>query len=83
MTILQLSDGKEIRVSQSYEEIRNLLQEAIAKGGWLEIHGENGQVTGINPSNVSYIQNDVGEGPGPAAGADWEKQELKRESAAA
>jgi hypothetical protein len=79
MTILQLTDGKELRVSQSYEEIRNLLQEAMNKGGWLELHGENGLVTGINPSNVSYIQNDVGEGPGPAAGEDWHAQELRSE----
>jgi hypothetical protein len=79
MTILQLTDGKEIRVSQSYEDVRKLLQEAIAKGGWLELHGDSGQVTGINPSNVSYIQNDVGEGPGPAAGDDWDAQELRAE----
>jgi hypothetical protein len=83
MTILQLTDGKEIRVPQSYEDVRNLLQEAIAKGGWLELHGDNGQVTGINPSNVSYIQNDVGEGPGPAAGENWATQQLKRQGAAA
>ena len=83
MTILQLTDGKEIRVSQSYEDVRELLKEAIANGGWLELHGDNGQVTGINPSNVSYIQNDVGEGPGSLCGEDWERQELRQESAAA
>jgi hypothetical protein len=80
MTILQLTDGKEIRVSQSYAEIRQLLEEAIAKGGWLELHGANGQVTGINPSNVSYIQNDVGEGPGPAS-EGWNGQQLKAQPA--
>jgi hypothetical protein len=83
MTLLQLTDGKEIRVSQTYGEVRELLKEAIAAGVWLELHGDNGLVTGINPNNVSYIQNTTDEGPGPAVGDDWHTHRLTREGAAA
>lgn len=69
MTILQLTDGKEIRVSQSYVDIRDLLQKAEATGTWLELHNGD-DVVGINPKNVSYIKNTTDEGPGPAA-AGW------------
>lgn len=66
MTILQLTDGKEIRVSQDYDEIRERLQEAIAEGTWIELERSDGTVVGINPTNVSYIQNTTSHGPGPA-----------------
>lgn len=75
MTLLQLTDGKEIRVSQGYDDIRGLLQKAIAEGTWLELQRDDGTVVGINPANVSYIQNSTQEGVGPAHGENWHSKE--------
>ena len=66
MTLLQMTGGKEIRVSLSYEEIRELLQKALSDRTLLELSRHDGTIVLINPENVTYIQNTTGEGPGPA-----------------
>jgi hypothetical protein len=70
MTLLQLTSGKEIRVQLSYEEIRDLLEKAIATGKLLELARHDGMLVLVNPNNVDYIQNGTGEGPGPAREQD-------------
>ena len=62
----RLTGGKEIRVPESYTDIRDLLEQALAAGKLLELARSDGTVLLINPNNVDYIQNTVGEGPGPA-----------------
>lgn len=64
MTVLQLTGGKEIRVPLSYEELRDLLEQALAAGKLLELARSDGTVVLINPNNVDYIQNAAGEGLG-------------------
>jgi Protein of unknown function (DUF3107) len=66
MTLLQMTGGKEIAVSLSYDEIRDLLQKALTERQLLELRRHDGTVVLINPANVTYIQNTTGEGPGPA-----------------
>ena len=66
MTVLQLTSGKEVRVPETYEEIRGLLERALAENKLLELVRSDGTVVLINPNNVDYIQNTTGEGPGPA-----------------
>jgi hypothetical protein len=66
MTVLQLTGGKEIRVGRTYDEIRELLERALAENKLLELARDDGTVVLINPNNVDYIQNTTGEGPGPA-----------------
>lgn len=66
MTVLQLTGGKEIRVPESYSEIRGLLERALAENKLLELARSDGTVVLINPNNVDYIQNTADEGLGPA-----------------
>ena len=66
MTVLQLTGGKEIRVPESYAEIRELLERALADGKLLELVRSDGTMVLLNPNNVDYIQNTTDEGPGPA-----------------
>lgn len=66
MTVLQLTSGKEIRVPESYSEVRGLLEQALATRKLLELARSDGTVVLINPNNVDYIQNTADEGPGPA-----------------
>lgn len=66
MTVLQLTGGKEIRVPESYSEIRELLERALAEGKLLELVRADGTAVTLNPNNVDYIQNTTDEGPGPA-----------------
>jgi len=70
MTVLQLTGGKEIRISLSYGEIRELLELALADGKLLELARADGTMVLVNPNNVDYIQNTTGEGPGPARERD-------------
>lgn len=66
MTVLQLTGGTEIQVPMAYEEIRGLLETAMAQGKLLELARGDGTIVLVNPNNVDYIQNGTGEGPGPA-----------------
>jgi hypothetical protein len=66
MTVLQLTSGKEIRIPETYEQTRALLEKALAEGKLLELARSDGTTVLINPNNVDYIQNTTGEGPGPA-----------------
>jgi len=66
MVVLQLTGGKEIRVDMTYEEIRGLLEDALAARKLLELKRSDGTKVLVNPNNVDYIQNSTGEGPGPA-----------------
>jgi hypothetical protein len=66
LTVLQLTGGKEIRVPETYEEIRALLERALSEGKLLELARSDGTMILINPNNVDYIQNTTAEGPGPA-----------------
>lgn len=66
MTVLQLTGGTEIQVPMTYEEIRGLLETAIAQGKLLELARGDGTVVLVNPHNVDYVQNGTGEGRGPA-----------------
>jgi hypothetical protein len=60
MTVLQLTDGKEVRVPESYAEVRGLLERALAENKLLELERSDGTVVLINPNNVDYIQNTAG-----------------------
>ncbi|MBA2556937.1 MAG: hypothetical protein H0V12_06275 [Chloroflexi bacterium] len=66
MTVLQLTGGTEIRVPMTYEEIRELLETAIAQGKLLELARSDGATVLVNPNNVDYISNTSDRGPGPA-----------------
>lgn len=82
MTVLQLTGGKELRISMSYEEIRDLLERAIADGKLLELARPDGTVVLVNPNNVDVVQNGTGEEPGEAVAGPAREHELDEKTPA-
>jgi hypothetical protein len=66
VTAIRFSGGEVIEVNLSLEEVRDLLQKALAGGVLLELESEDGDALVINPHQVQYLQNGSGE-PFPRA----------------
>jgi hypothetical protein len=60
MTSIGFGGGEVIQVDLSLEEVRNLLQDALAKRQMLEVKAENGETVLINPEQVKVLQNSSG-----------------------
>lgn len=57
MTAVRFSGGEVIEVNLSVDEVRDLLQKAIANGVLLELEAPDGETLVINPQQVQYLQN--------------------------
>jgi hypothetical protein len=57
MTILRFSGGETIEVGLGLEQVRELLQDALAKGVLLELASPAGDTIVINPQQVQFLQN--------------------------
>ena len=60
MTSIGFGGGEVIEVNLSLDEVRNLLQEALASRSLLELEGLDGETLIINPEQVKVLQ-DAGE----------------------
>ena len=68
VTAVRFSGGEVIEVKLSLQDVRKLLQEALAKNVLLELKAEDGDMIVINPQQVQYLQNGSTEPfPGPPA----------------
>ena len=56
MTMLRFSGGEAIEVALTLEEVRKLIQEAIAEGVLLELQAPDGRTLVINPHQVQILQ---------------------------
>jgi Protein of unknown function (DUF3107) len=56
VTVLRFSGGEVIEVNLSLDEVRTLLQEALANQALLELQAPDGEVVVINPNQVQYLQ---------------------------
>lgn len=57
MTAVRFSGGEVIEVDLSVEDVRKLLQKALASGALLELEAPDGETLVINPQQVQYLQN--------------------------
>jgi hypothetical protein len=57
--------GEVIEVGLPLEEVRDLLQKALANGTMLEIKAQNGEMVVINPQQVKVLQNSGAPEPFP------------------
>jgi hypothetical protein len=57
--------GEVIEVGLSMEEVRTLLQRALATGAMLELEAQNGEKVVINPQQVKVLQNSGAPEPFP------------------
>lgn len=60
MTSIGFGGGEVIQVDLSLEEVRNLLQDALAKRQMAEFKAQNGETVLINPEQVKVLQNSSG-----------------------
>ncbi len=71
MTAVRFSGGEVIEVNLSLEDVRKLLQKALAKSVLLELEAPGGEMIIINPQQVQYLQNGSTEAfPGPIVAQD-------------
>jgi len=61
VTAVRFSGGEVIEVNLSLEDVRKLLQKALATGALIELEGSDGDKLIINPQQVTYLQNGSGE----------------------
>jgi hypothetical protein len=57
VTAIRFSGGEVIEVNLSLDDVRKLLQKALAKGVLLEFESEGGDAVIINPQQVQFLQN--------------------------
>jgi hypothetical protein len=57
MTSIGFGGGEVIEVNLSLDEVRKLLQEALANRTLLEVQAQNGETVIINPEQVKVLQN--------------------------
>jgi Protein of unknown function (DUF3107) len=57
MTSIGFGGGEVIEVSLTLDEVRKLLQSALANGALLELEADNGETVIINPQQVKVLQN--------------------------
>lgn len=57
MTAVRFSGGEVIEVNLSLEDVRKLLQKALAKNALLELESPTGEMIVVNPQQVQYLQN--------------------------
>lgn len=57
MTAVRFSGGEVIEVNLPVEDVRKLLQKALANGVLLELEAPDGETLVINPQQVQYLQN--------------------------
>jgi hypothetical protein len=67
MTSIGFGGGEVIEVGLSLEEVRKLLQEALASRTLVELQAENGETVIINPEQVKVLQNSGAPEPFPVA----------------
>lgn len=60
MTSIGFGGGEVVQVDLSLAEVRNLLQDALAKRQMLELQAQNGETVVINPEQVKVLQNSSG-----------------------
>jgi len=60
MTSIGFGGGEVIQVDLSLQEVRNLLQNALAKRHMAEFTAQNGETILINPEQVKVLQNSSG-----------------------
>jgi hypothetical protein len=65
VTAVRFSGGEVIEVDLTMDEVRKLLQKALAKNTLLELEAPDGETLIINPHQVQYLQNGTVE-PFPA-----------------
>jgi hypothetical protein len=66
VTAIRFSGGEVIEVNLSLDDVRDLLQRALANGVLLELESETGAALVINPQQVQYLQNGSEESFPPA-----------------
>jgi hypothetical protein len=67
VTVIRFSGEEVIEVNLSLEDVRDLLQNALATRVLLELESEEGDSLVINPQQVQYLQNGSGEEFPPAS----------------
>jgi hypothetical protein len=72
-TSIGFGGGEVIEVGLPLDEVRNLLQEALAERSLLEIKAMNGETVVINPEQVKVLQNS---GPPQPFGVDHSDSRL-------
>jgi hypothetical protein len=60
MTSIGFGGGEVIQVDLSLDEVRKLLQDALAKREMAEVKAQNGETVLINPEQVKVLQNSAG-----------------------
>jgi hypothetical protein len=69
MTAIRFSGGQSIEVDLALDDVRNLLQKALARNALLELENPQGEMVIINPQQVQFLQNGSTEPfPGGSAG---------------
>ena len=56
MTMLRFSGGEVIEVGLSLEQVRDLVQTALAQHVLLELEASDGSIVVINPQQVQFFQ---------------------------
>jgi Protein of unknown function (DUF3107) len=77
MTSIGFGGGEVIQVDLSLDEVRKLLQDALASRQMLQLEAQNGETVVINPEQVKVLQNSSGgpeEFPRPAEPANLATQ---------
>lgn len=57
MTLLRFSGGEAVEVGLALDEVRELLQRALADSVLLELEAPDGRRLVVNPLQVQYLQN--------------------------
>jgi len=70
MVSIGFGGGEVIEVNLSLDQVRELLQKALAAGSLLELEAENGETVIINPQQVKVLQNSGAPEPFPSARHD-------------
>ena len=65
MVSIGFGGGEVIEVGLPLEEVRTLLQKALASGTMLELKAQNGETVVINPQQVKVLQNSGAPEPFP------------------
>ncbi len=60
MTSIGFGGGEVIQVELSLDEVRQLLQDALANRQMLQLQAQNGETVVINPEQVKVLQNSAG-----------------------
>jgi hypothetical protein len=69
VTMLRFSGGEVVRVNLSFEDVRELLRDALASNGILEFEDSDGTAIIVNPLQVQIVQ-DADAADAQAARAD-------------